>query len=450
MADEKKKFWRRWWHVVLAIAITIALLPLLVGERCPKSLTIATASSRKGHRIFAEEYREFLAKRGIELIIRETQGSVQNVELLTSPDEDVSLAIVQGGISTEESRSRVRSLASVAYDPLWVFYRGPNPVDRLSSLASKRVAVDQPDTDTRALAITLLQENGVGSESLVDLSWSAAADGLKAGDIDAAMFLMGAENPLVAELLATQDIHLMSFQRSEAYSKRYPYLSPIELTEGFIDLQRNLPGEDHTIIATTATLVAREDLHPVLVPLLLRAAELVHDRGGVLEAPGEFPSPHRVDFPLSEDARQYFQSGPSFLYRVLPFQLAARIDQIKLLAIPLITILLPLGKLFPVVYRWRIRSKIIRWYRILREIDQKLEQNKGAADYSEEIARLRRLEIELAEVSVPLGYMEEFYNMRLHVTYVMDLLEEHHRPPEKHDQRQRTTSKNPRHASNRR
>ena len=59
---------------------------------------------------------------------------------------------------------------------------------------------------------------------------------------------------------------------------------------------------------------------------------------------------------------------------------------------------------------------------MLRDIDQKMQYAAGPVDFSGDIETLTRLERELAEVSVPLSYMEEFYNLRQHVAFVRDRL----------------------------
>ena len=179
---------------------------------------------------------------------------------------------------------------------------------------------------------------------------------------------------------------------------------------------------DRKHLAPTANLVARKGLHSALVPLLLGAVTQVHEGGGFLEQPGVFPSSRHVDAPMNDDSRRYLKSGPSFFYRYLPFGLAAWLDRVKLVLLPLCTLLFPFLKAAPPIYRWRIRSKIYRWYRVLREVDQKLRDAADRVDVSAEIARLKKLERELGEVSVPLSYMEEFYNLRLHVSFVLSQL----------------------------
>jgi hypothetical protein len=199
----------------------------------------------------------------------------------------------------------------------------------------------------------------------------------------------------------------------------------VTLPEGLIDFQRDIPSRDIVLLAPAANLVARADLHHALVPLLLHTMEEVHEAEGLLAHPEPFPSSAYVDYPLNRDARQYFRAGPSLFYRHLPFWLAAWLDRVKLVLLPMCTLLFPLLKVAPPVYRWRIRSKIYRWYRVLRKIDQKLKDARPGTDFSQDIADLKSLETELAEVSVPLSYMAEFYNLHLHISFVLERLHEH-------------------------
>jgi hypothetical protein len=229
---------------------------------------------------------------------------------------------------------------------------------------------------------------------------------------------------LVQTMISSEREQLLNLRRATAYCRKYPYLTQVTLHEGVVDLEQNMPPRDIHLLAPTASLVARSDLHPALVPLLLEAATEVHEQGGYLEEPGDFPSPARVDFPLSAAAKSYFQRGPNMMYRVLPFRWAASIDRMKLMILPLVTLLLPLLRVAPPVYRWSIRSKIYRWYRVLRVIDQRMKDAAAGADFSDDIARLENLEVELSEVSVPLSYMAEFYSLRLHVEFVLARLKE--------------------------
>lgn len=72
------------------------------------------------------------------------------------------------------------------------------------------------------------------------------------------------------------------------------------------------------MLAPTSNLVASPNLHPALVDLLLQAADQIHEGGSLFALPGEFPSPNYLDFPLSVEAKRFFEHGPPFLRTVPP------------------------------------------------------------------------------------------------------------------------------------
>ncbi len=448
-----------WWKTVagcvLIILIVVALTPWLVGPPCPKHVVIATGSDAGAYFAFAKRYQSILESKGITLEIRTTAGSVENAELLRDANSGVSVAIMQGGtaktnangqntgspLSKDLSDTGIQSLASLFLEPIWVFYRKETPLKRLADLKGKRVAIGAKGSGTRAVALELLADNGFLAQSsanptlhvigeadapkttLVSQNSRKAVDGLKAGQIDAAFFVMAPTAPLIVELMEDESIQLLNFERAVAYTRRHPYLSSVTIAEGMLDLKRNRPAKDIELLAPTAVLVARQDLHPALVPLFLQAASEIHEGGGVLEVPRAFPSEEHVEFPINKDARSFLRSGPSFLYRNLPFSIAAWVDRMKLMLLPLLTLLIPLFKAAPPLYRWRIRSKIYTWYGALREVDQARKESSELEVLAPHIDRLKEVEKELAEISVPLSFMEEFYNLRWHVAFVLEQLE---------------------------
>jgi uncharacterized protein len=420
---------RQWktWGLLVILVLAGAASPWLMAPQYPRRLVIATGRPDGAYYAFAEQYRDILARDGVSLEIRPTAGSIENRKLLQAPDGQVSLAFIQGG-TTPGGTTGLQSLASLYREPLWVFTRGDANLSRLTQLGGRRIAIGPEGSGTRAIAELLLGQNGIETgdavgSAIVSLGGQDAARALRNGEVDAAFFVVAPRAALVHELLADREVHLMDFARAAAYERRYPFLSRVTLAEGMVDLERNLPARDVQLIAPTANLVARSDLHPALVPLLLKAAEEIHEPGGLLEQPNEFPSALHVDLPLNSQARQYLKSGPSMLYRYLPFSLAAGIDRAKLMLLPLCTLLFPLLKAAPPVYRWRIRYRIYRWYRVLRQIDEQVKTADAGADFAAETAHLHTLENELAEVSVPLSYMEEVYNLRMHVEFVLRRLE---------------------------
>jgi hypothetical protein len=249
-----------------------------------------------------------------------------------------------------------------------------------------------------------------------------AATALRNGDLDAAFFVAAFEADYIQGLLNENRLKLLNFDQHEAYRRRFRFLAPVTVPAGIVNLGQNIPGQDFALLAPTATLAVRKDFHPALISLLLATATRIHGRGDELSSPGEFPTGSYCDFPLSEDAKRFYESGQPVLQRLLPFWLASLVDRAKVMLIPLIMLMMPLLRAAPPLMRWRTRRKIYRWYSDLREVDQKLVTGLSGPELDQELARLRDIEHQVAYVDVPLSYMEEFYHLRLHLEMLQQRL----------------------------
>lgn len=421
--------------IIVALGFFVAFLSLEPAP--PKEIRLATGGRDGSYFAYGERYREILKHEsyGYDLELVATAGSVENLDLLRRGEVD--LAMVQGGTlsasdlspsaaEVEEGRS-LRALASLYFEPLWVFHRADREIERLFELEGWRIAIGPQGSGTRALALQLLDRNEIDSSDgeLLALGSRRAAAALEAGEIDAAFFVTAPSTPFIKELLQAENVELMSFKRHRAYTIQLPYVSRVLLGEGSVDIAENLPREDISLLAVSASLVAREDLHRDLIPPVLEMLRVVHGSGGVFEARDQFPSAHHNELPLLPEAERYLAHGPPFLYRIpgISFRVAALIDRLKILLLPLLTLLIPLTKIAPPLYRWRIRSSIYRWYEGLKEIDEILRDPRQAEDLSAQIQALRQLEQEVTEVQVPLSYMDEFYRLRGHIDLIRGKLE---------------------------
>ena len=386
-----------------------------------KRLAIATGAPEGAYAGFAQRYRDYMQQEGIELVLRHTRGSLENLALLSAGE--VEVAFVQGG-TEQAATAPLLALGSVYYEPAWLFYRSDRLSNRLTDLAGARVAIGASGSGTLALARTLLQDNRLVAENLqpVELGGSEAARALQKGELDAAFFVSGAESSVIQALIRDPGIRLMSFRRATAYTRLYPYLSEVLLPEGIIDLQANIPQQDMRLLAPTATLVVHPDLHPALQDLLLQAAREVHGGGGLFEGEGAFPSSRHNVFPLSPEAKRYYKSGPPFLQRYLPFWAATLVDRLKVMLLPLVVILLPLIKVMPPIYAWRMRSRIYRWYSDLEAVERRLDSKKP--DRAGARAELERIEQEASKVHVPLPFAAQAYDLRMHVAVVQRHLDD--------------------------
>jgi hypothetical protein len=246
----------------------------------------------------------------------------------------------------------------------------------------------------------------------------AAADALIAGTIDAALFVIATDSPVVKKLLVAPGIRLMSLSQAEALTRRFDYLSTITLPRGMIDLAEDIPADNVRMVATTAHLVAREDLHPALVSVLLQAVTKVHAGPGIFRKAGEFPAPREGDFPVSEDAQRFFKSGPPFLQRYMPFWVANLIERLLVLLVPLIVVLIPVMRIMPAFYNWRVKSKVFRWYRELRRVEVEARRHPDDYNTAELLARLDEIEAGVESARVPLTYWDYVYTLRGHIDLV--------------------------------
>ena len=419
--------WRWAWREQLSVAGPAAVLAIVafvvalqwVKPAPPSRVVIATGRTDGAYHHFAQLYRDRLAREHITLEIRETAGSVENIRLLEDAASGVDVAFVQGGTGAAAKTDSLVSLASLYYEPLWVFSRtAPGPSD-LRALRGHRLAVGPEASGTRAVVRTLLAANGLTGANvrLSPVTGTDAVGALRRAEVDTVFLIASAEAAAVKEMLRSRGIALLSFPRADAYTKRFPFLTKLLLPAGGLSLERNLPARDTVLLAPAATLVVRRDFHPALVDLLLVTAAHVHGGRGLFEAPNEFPSPDHLEFPLMPEAQRYHRSGPPFLARFLPFWAATLVDRIKVMVLPLL-VLVPLARLALPAYRWRIRSKIIRKYRDVVDVDQAVAERPGPAACDELLARLDRIEEAVRALRVPLGYADAHYHLRLHLDLV--------------------------------
>jgi len=397
----------------------------------PKTLTMTTGAEGGAYRAYAERYRAILARNGIDLKLLPSSGSIENLRRLADENSGVDVGFVQSGSRGAGEINGLVSLGSLYYEPLWVFYRDRAALDRLSQLQGKRVSIGPEGSGIRKLALQLLAANEATQQPtiLLDLGMAEAAAALQRRDIDALFIIAGSDSPVVQKLVRTEGVRLMNFSQAMAYTRLFPFLSSVVLPHGAIDLARNIPAQDTTLLSPTANLVARDTVHPALVILLVQAATEVHGHAGLFQQVGEFPAPTATDFPVSDEARRYYQSGPSFLQRYLPFWVAVFVQRMIVLLVPLIAVLIPLMRILPSLYAWRVTRPIYRWYGELKFLEHDLEQNRDPQKTAEYLKRLDNIEARVSRLKVPLAYSGQFYTLREHIAFVRDMINKPTTPP---------------------
>lgn len=419
------------WLVPVLAALVGALF-YFVAPPPPMHARLATGAESGGYHAFAERLREELAKEDFDLELLPSQGSQDNLGKLGR--REAELALVQSGQELNlaaEAREPLHALAAMYREPLWLFVRQEIAFERLADLLPLRVAIGGAGSGTLAVTSAMLKANRL-SLAQQPMQWqqlggSRAVEGLLGGALDAAFFIGPAENALIQRLASEPRVRLVGLRRSHAYLARLPYLSEVEVSEGLLNLAHNSPQQNITTLGPVASLVAGETFHPSLTPLILEAARNVLKDGNLLDPAGSYPQAPKLALETLSEARYYYEKGLPILQRYLPFRIASLADRYIILAIPLILLLFPLFKAIGPIYQWRIRARIYRWYKHLREIDQQIYRGQIDGDIGEQIRRLEQLEDQLGRVEVPLSYSSELYELHVHLRYMIERLQAYQR-----------------------
>ena len=219
---------------------------------------------------------------------------------------------------------------------------------------------------------------------------------------------------MVQMLLQTPGIRLFDFAQAEAYARRFPFMSAVTLPRGVVDLARDLPAADVHMVAPTATLVARDSLHPALVQLLVQAARQVHGEPGWFQRKNEFPNAADGERTLAPEAERFYRNGVPWLQRYLPFWIANLVDRMWIALLSIVAVLIPLSRVLPPLVELRIRSRVFRWYGQLREI----EAQAGRQGASGLLEQLDAIESRVNAVQLPLSEAVELYALKSHIQLV--------------------------------
>lgn len=422
--------------VILIALLLIAGAFWLLDPTPPKRLVLATGAGQSAYEVLGRRYRDALAPFGIEVELRASAGSAENLALLRSPASEVDVAFVQGGTyrpppgEHEPEDLGLVSLGSLFYEPVWLFYRQDSAkrllkkprLESFTELKGWRMNAGAPGSGVKVLAEELLELNALSPQELqlAHLPNTPAVVELLEGRSDAMLFVSAPDSPLIQMLLQTPGIRLFSFSQAQAYARKLPYLSAVTLPRGVVDLSRDLPPEDVQLIAPTATLVAREGLHPALVQLLMQAAGRIHGEAGWFARSGEFPNAQDTELPLSGEAARYLKGGAPWLQRYLPFWVSNMVDRMWVALLSIIAVLIPLSRLVPPLYEFRVRSRVFRWYARLREVEEALE--RGEIRREELLEQLNEVEARASHITLPLSYADELYALRQHIDLVRNKL----------------------------
>jgi hypothetical protein len=421
----------------------------------PRRVTLATGVPQGAYAEFGRRYAALLEQHGVKVELRNTQGAAENAALLRDEHSAVDIGFAQGG-APDAADDGLVSLGSMFHEPLWLFYREDSArrllgarapgtgaahaataaprgrgaaatLESLAQLAGWKLNVGAAGSGVPPLMDRLLEANHLapGAVELSRLTLTPAVMALLDGRIDALVMASAPESLMVRMLLQTPGVRLASFAQAEAYARRFPFMSHVVLPRGVADLAADIPPQDVHLLAPTATLVARPSLHPALMQLFMQAAQQVHGSAGWFQRKGEFPTPANAERPIAPEAQRFFREGTPWLQRYLPFWLANLLDRMWIVLVAIIAVLLPLSRVIPPLYQFRVRSRVFRWYGQLRAVEEASAERPAA----ELLRELEDIEARVGRVHIPLSYADELYALRSHIQMVRRRLQDSARLP---------------------
>ena len=418
---------RKWLLIRLPIALVALVLMAWIWVRWmplpPSTLTISSGMPHGVYNAYALRYQQYFDENGITLVVAPSEGTVHNLQRLAGlAQPQADLAFVQGGSrrGAEANGTRLLAIARVDIETLWIFTRVPG-LDSLQQLKGLRVSLGPAGSGTRTLGLALLDQVRMTTKDIVDsdLSGPASVRAMAQGTLDVVMMVSSPDSAVVAEMIELPGVQLAQIRRSSALIERLPYLEARLLPQGALGARANQPTRDTTVLATSASLLARADVHPALQRLAARAAQDIHRSGGLFRQAGEFPTIKRVEYSASEEARRTLAHGLPWFEAYLPFWTGQVLLRVLVICLPIALVAMWLARALPAYLRWLVESRIARWYGELKYIEFEMARPRVTAlDRTKYLERLAHIEMSMKTVVTPPYLMPRWFLLRDHVEFV--------------------------------
>ena len=425
------QFLQEAWPILAILLLGLAGVWWYADPPPPRHVVMATGQPGGSYDALGRKYAAFFKAKGITLELLSTNGAEDNIAHLVDRKDPVQAAFVQAGVFNPNVVSGVQSLGAISYDPIWLFYRGPeiksNDFQAIKShshfFLNSKMSVGEKGSGTYAQAMHILKTNGFDEGAhFLYLSGSKSVEALQKGEIEAAFIVDAYESPNVQALLADPKLHLAAFPRAEAYSRLLPYMQILNVPTGAFSLPRNLPATDIKLMASTTNLLIDDRMHPALQFLFLEAAQEINGKTSFFAERGEFPSFKNTVLPESPVALHYEKNGSPLLMTYLPFWLAELINRLIFVLLPFCALAYPVLLTLPSYRNKRMRRKIDALYIRLKTYEQELTVNFPPEAKDDYLKKLDLLEYEALQLRVSRSLSGDYYALRTSIDYVRNCL----------------------------
>lgn len=409
--------------ILVSTVIVFTSVVFFIRSAPPTELSISAGPEGSIFHGIAVKYQKALLKNGVKVNILSSNGSLDNLKRINEVNTKVDLALVQSGSEEEKKYRRLVSLGGISHQPLFFFYRG-KIIDRFTEMKGKTIAIGPEGSGGRKLALRILKLNGIEEgPHLPTMDGKTASEALQQKKIDGT-FLMGEDASLdvLRKLLHADDVHLMNVKNASAYTRKIDVLYQLQLPEGVLNFEKNIPDQNTTLIGPMVEIIATKNLHPALSDIILDAATEIHGTAGIFRKRGEFPIATENRIKLSDDAERFYKSGKSFLYRYFPFWMASLLSRALFVFLPMLIVLVPVVRSIPAIFRWTHQIRIRRRYRALLRIEAKWMNEKDPEKLKDLNEQFEKIEEDVKKMKVKAIFADQFYRLRSHIDYVRRLM----------------------------
>jgi TRAP-type uncharacterized transport system substrate-binding protein len=432
------QFLRETWPLLLLLFAGLMLVWWLADPPPPKRILMATGTEGGSYQMLAKKYVDYFAKKGVTLELVPSHGAQENIARLSDRKDPVQVAFVQAGIYNPNGIAGIVSLGSVAYEPLWFFYRGPVleasdfhfQEDRFRKLLSRRVSIGEVGSGTHSQGLHIVKAAGLEKyiTQFLTLSSAEGVNALLLGEIDVLFLVDQLESPNIKKLLNDPNLNVIGFNRAEAYTRILPYLEILTVPTASFSLIRDFPPQTIQLLSTTTQLLVDDRMHPALQYLFLEAAEAINGKQSFFAKRGEFPKFNHSAFPESIVAARFEKSGVPPIMNYLPFWVAEFVNRMFILIVPFLALAYPIVSSLPNYRNKRVQVRINKMYGALWTFEQELATGFDPSQCDAYISRINQMEADALNMKVPKKMASDYYSLRSSMDYVRNCLIRGERP----------------------
>lgn len=272
-----------------------------------------------------------LKQHGINSTIVRREDTLKIIDDVNDAKSSIDIGFVAQDIGNREY-PEVTAVATIAMEPLFIFCSESLKVKNLQDLKGRRLAVSPPGSGTRAVAEFILGVYGVTAQNttFLPITLGESREAVRNDLVDAAFFLLPPGNKIISELALDPKLRILSMPQADALASNLGFVRHVTIHEGGFDYLRNIPSQDIQLVAIPVTLIIKKDIKPAIVTMVTQLVKTHFENATLVSQPGELLSIHAPSIPVNIHAESVLKNGLPYVYRALPFSLAALIDHFSL------------------------------------------------------------------------------------------------------------------------